>query len=215
MTIPGAANPVSTTTADDLVRSGAASTHAEDLDASRKGNQQRDAQRADSSDNQQRADIPTTERRLAPYRIADGTARPIAPEPKELIMDASTKDADFCLSRAEGATFEPMTGYRDWLKIRDLGLSDATNGQFDAWITRANRLGGATGRHHHEYDFQIMYVLRGWVKMYYEGQGEHILRAGDFVHHPPGIVHDFMDYSEDIEIFEMAGPAGHYAIDTI
>ena len=35
----------------------------------------------------------------------------------------------FCLSRAEGAHFEPMHGYRDWLKIRDLGLSDPSHGQ--------------------------------------------------------------------------------------
>ncbi len=40
-----------------------------------------------------------------------------------------------------------------------------------------------------------------------------VLRAGDFVYHPPRQVHDFMDYSEDIEIFELASPAHHHAID--
>jgi len=35
------------------------------------------------------------------------------------------------LSRAEGAHFEPMRGYRDWLKIRDLGFCDATQGAID------------------------------------------------------------------------------------
>lgn len=38
---------------------------------------------------------------------------------------------EFCLSRAEGAHFEPMRGYRDWLKIRDLGFCDATQGAID------------------------------------------------------------------------------------
>ncbi|MEL7542856.1 MAG: cupin domain-containing protein [Pseudomonadota bacterium] len=123
------------------------------------------------------------------------------------------QSATFCLSRGKDAKFEPMTGYRDWLKIRDLGLSAATNGQYDAWVTRANDLGGATGRHYHEYDFQIMFVTKGWVKMYYEGEGEFVLEAGDFVFHPPKHVHDFMDYSEDIEIFELASPANHHAID--
>lgn len=121
--------------------------------------------------------------------------------------------AKFCLSRARDAHFEPMHGYRDWLKIRDLGLSAATHGKFDAWVTRANDLGGSTGRHYHNYEFQIMYVTRGWVKMYYEGEGEFVLEAGDFVYHPPRHVHDFMDYSEDIEIFELASPADHSAID--
>ena len=118
----------------------------------------------------------------------------------------------FCLSRAEDAHFEPMHGYRDWLKIRDLGLSAATEGAYDAWITRANDMGGSTGRHYHNYDFQIMYVTRGWVKMYYEGEGEFVLNAGDFVYHPPGHVHDFMEYSEDIEIFELASPADHSCV---
>ena len=44
-------------------------------------------------------------------------------------------------------------------------------------------------------------------------EGEVVLRAGDFVHHPPRHVHDFMAYSEDIEIFELASPAHHHAID--
>jgi mannose-6-phosphate isomerase-like protein (cupin superfamily) len=119
----------------------------------------------------------------------------------------------FYLSRAEGAHFEPMHGYRDWLKIRDLGLCDATHGAYDAWVTRANNLGGSTGRHYHNYDFQVMYVTRGWVKMYYEGEGEFVLKAGDFVYHPPRHIHDFMEYSDDIEIFELASPADHSAID--
>ena len=120
---------------------------------------------------------------------------------------------EFCLSRSEGARFEPMRGYRDWLKIRDLGLAEATDGKYNAWITRANDLGGSTGWHYHNYDFQIMYVTRGWVKMYYEGEGEFVLEAGDFVNHPPGQVHDFIAYSEDIEIFELTSPADHSAID--
>ena len=123
------------------------------------------------------------------------------------------KETRFCLTRADEGEFVPMTGLRDWLKIRDLGLGDATNGQYDAWITRAAEMGGSTGRHYHNYDFQIMFVIRGWVNMYYEGEGEFVLRAGDFVYHPKGHVHDFMEYSEDIEIFELASPAHRHSID--
>ena len=65
----------------------------------------------------------------------------------------------FCLSRAKDVTFEPLTGYRDWVKVCDLGLSEVTHGKYDAGVTRANELGGATGRHYHEYDLQIMFVL--------------------------------------------------------
>ena len=121
----------------------------------------------------------------------------------------------FCLTRADEGEFLPLTGLRDWLKIRDLGLRNATGGQYDAWITRAAQLDGSTGRHYHNYDFQIMFITQGWVKMYYEGEGEgeFTLRAGDFVYHPKQHVHDFMEYSPDIEIFELTSPAHHHSID--
>ncbi len=125
----------------------------------------------------------------------------------------SERENKFCLSRADEGDFTPMTGLRDWLAIRDLGLGEATHGRFDAWVTHALELGHSTGRHYHEYDFQIMYVTRGWVKMYYEGEGEFVLEQGDFVYHPKGLVHDFMDYSADIELLEIASPAHHHSID--
>ncbi len=46
-----------------------------------------------------------------------------------------------------------------------------------------------------------------------ENEGEFELKAGDFVYHPPRRTHDFMEYSDDIEIFELASPADHSAID--
>jgi mannose-6-phosphate isomerase-like protein (cupin superfamily) len=125
----------------------------------------------------------------------------------------SEEKAKFLLTRGNEGSFEPMTGYRTWLKINDLGLSEATNGKFDAWKTKAAEMGRSTGRHYHNYDFQIMYVIKGWVKMYYEGEGEMILKEGDFVYHPKGHVHDFMEYSEDLELLEMASPADHHSID--
>ena len=37
----------------------------------------------------------------------------------------------FRLTRSDEGEFVPMTGLRDWLGIRDLGLGDATNGQYE------------------------------------------------------------------------------------
>ena len=117
------------------------------------------------------------------------------------------KQPKFLVSRAKGARFEPMTGFRDWLSIRDLGLEDATHGEYRAFITRANEMGHATGAHYHEMEFQIIYVLKGWVKFHCAGEGEMTLEEGDFVYHPPRIVHDLLDYSEDVELFELYSPA--------
>ena len=58
-----------------------------------------------------------------------------------------------------------------------------------------------------------MYVTIGWVRLYSEGEGEHLLRAGNFIYHPKGRMHDFMDYSRDIDILKMASPAHHHSID--
>ncbi len=49
--------------------------------------------------------------------------------------------------------------------------------------------------------------------MYYEGEGEMVLNAGDFVYHSKGHVLDFMEYSEDTEILEIASPANHHSIE--
>ena len=128
-------------------------------------------------------------------------------------MTAAT--AQFVATKRADVQFNPIPGFREWLLAGDLGLKEATNGAYTAWITKANDLAeahGTTGRHYHEYDFQIMYITKGWVKMYYEGQGEMVLEAGDFVYHPHSIVHDFMEYSDDIEIFEICSPGEYHYV---
>jgi len=119
----------------------------------------------------------------------------------------------FCLRKAALADFKPSGGLRDWLDNRDLGLNDATDGEYDAWISRANGVKGGTGRHYHNYDFQVMYVLSGWLRMYHEGEGEVVMEEGDFVYHPKGHVHEIIEYSDDLELFELASPAGRHSID--
>jgi len=66
-----------------------------------------------------------------------------------------------------------------------------------------------TGLHRHECDFQMFYVLKGWMRFVYEGQGEQTVRAGDCVLQPPGIVHNELECSDDVEILEIYSPAVH------
>ena len=123
------------------------------------------------------------------------------------------QESHFCVSRATYAIFAPMTGFRDWLEIRDLGLAKATHGAYWAHVSRAKDLGHGTGPHFHEMDFQIIYVLKGWVKFWYEGEGEITLKTGDFVYRPPRKTHDLRDYSHDVELFELGSPAEHATVD--
>jgi quercetin dioxygenase-like cupin family protein len=122
-------------------------------------------------------------------------------------MSTSTEhqeDTKFCLSRAD-APFE-ADPFREWLIARDFGLVEATNGAYGGQITRAKELGQTTGPHWHPMTFQMIYVLKGWVKFWYEGEGEFVLKAGDFVYHPPRRAHDLLEYSEDIEMLEIFAP---------
>ena len=118
----------------------------------------------------------------------------------------------FCISRAKEANFA-NDQFRDWLTARDLGLSEATNGAYGAQVTRAKELGHATGPHYHEMTFQIIYVLKGWVTLWYEGEGEFTLSKGDFVYHPPTATHDLRHYSEDVELLELFAPAHPKTVD--
>ena len=113
----------------------------------------------------------------------------------------------FVASHAEGATFE--RGLRSFYEYRDLGIKNATSGRIDAHIIRA-----AVGKefssqpHRHKTEFQLVYVLKGWIEFEYEGQGVVRLEAGSCVHQPPNIRHRELGHSPDIEMLEVVLPAG-------
>ena len=79
----------------------------------------------------------------------------------------------FSVNRAEDAVYK--TGLRTFMEYRDLGIEQATHGQFRAHVIRIKRdAGGAhelhtTGLHQHKCDFQMFYVLKGWMKGEYDG----------------------------------------------
>ena len=89
----------------------------------------------------------------------------------------------FQVSRADGATYR--TGLRDYFEYRDLGISDATGGRFGAKVIRARPgTDAAGGAHTHGLEFQMVYVLKGWVEFDYEGEGRVRLGPGDCVLQP-------------------------------
>ena len=99
------------------------------------------------------------------------------------------------------------------MEYRDLGIENATHGQFRAHVIRIKKDAGGqhdlhtTGLHRHLCDFQMFYVLKGWIKFVYDGEGEHTFRAGDCVLQPAGIVHNELDCSDDVEVLEIYSPA--------
>jgi hypothetical protein len=101
-------------------------------------------------------------------------------------------------------------GLRTYAKYRDLGFADATQGLAHAQVIRL--IGPCdpaevSKLHFHDLDFQMVYVLKGWVKTYMEGQGETVMQQGSAWIQPPRIKHLIMDYSDDVELLEVVLPA--------
>src|SRR5512132_4131406 len=101
-------------------------------------------------------------------------------------------------------------GLRTYAKYRDLGIADATNGMVRAHVIRfipPCRPQEVSKRHYHDVEFQMVYVLKGWIKTELEGQGAHVMRPGSASIQPPRIKHKVLDYSDDAEVLEIVLPA--------
>lgn len=110
------------------------------------------------------------------------------------------------VSHAADAAF--TAGLRAFFAYRDLGIRHVTGGKVGAHVIRA--VPGAGSHpvwHTHDLGFQMVYVLRGWVRFEYEGVGEVLLTAGSMVHQPPGIRHREVAHSDDVEMLEITLPA--------
>ena len=113
----------------------------------------------------------------------------------------------FVVTHATNAKFE--RGLRSFFEYRDLGIKAATQGRVDAHVIRAAAGSEFSSQpHRHHTDFQLVYILKGWIEFEYEGQGVVRLEAGSCVHQPPGIRHRELGHSEDIEMLEVVLPAG-------
>jgi quercetin dioxygenase-like cupin family protein len=64
--------------------------------------------------------------------------------------------------------------------------------------------------HFHKVGFQLIFCIKGWVDVVYEGQGgPRRLHAGDCFIQPPEIRHRVLEASDGIEVIEIGVPAEH------
>ena len=101
-------------------------------------------------------------------------------------------------------------GLRAYASYRDLGIADASNGVARAHVIRFSGPcdpAEVSKLHFHDVDFQMVYVLKGWVKTYMEGQGETLMKEGSAWTQPPRVKHMILDYSDDAEVLEIILPA--------
>jgi len=140
---------------------------------------------------------PSARKKLAARRQARAPAR--RARPKQRVAISHHRDEDF-----------KADGLRAYAKYRDLGVAEASQGVARAHVIRLTgpcNPAEVSNLHFHDVDFQMVYVLKGWVKTYMEGHGENLMKEGSSWTQPPRIKHLIMDYSDDVELLEVILPA--------
>ena len=138
----------------------------------------------------------STARKKLKARAAPVTKRA---RPKQRIAISHHREEDF-----------KADGLRTYAHYRDLGIAAASHGLAQAHVIRLIgpcNPAEVSKLHFHDVDFQMVYVLKGWVKTYMEGQGETLMKQGSCWTQPPRIKHLIMDYSDDVELLEVILPA--------
>ena len=158
-----------------------------------------------------RAKRAKTSARRAPARkaVTKSRTKPTRPAAKRPAAATAKRPPQFFrVSHHSEEDFE--TGLRRYAKYRDLGMAKATGGMVQAHVIRfvgPCRPEEVSKLHTHNVEFQMVYVLKGWMKTELEGQGAHVMRPGSAWLQPPMIKHKVLDYSDDCEVLEVILPA--------
>ena len=100
-------------------------------------------------------------------------------------------------------------GLRKCFEYRDLGIKEATGGTYHAHVIKAvDQEEDGIGLHrHNEIEFQMVYILRGWMRFWYEGEGEVVAKEGTCILQPPAAKHDVLEWADDLELLEITSPS--------
>lgn len=137
--------------------------------------------------------------RTTTAKTAAKTAAKKPARPKQRIAISHHREEDF-----------KADGLRAYAKYRDLGIAAASHGLAQAHVIRLQGPcdpAEVSKLHFHDVDFQMVYVLKGWVKTYMDGEGETLMQEGSAWTQPPKIKHMILDYSDDVELLEVILPA--------
>ena len=134
-----------------------------------------------------------------------------ATKPKQGETEVNLAPANFAkgkfhVSHLKGAVFDE--GLREYFAYRDLGMVGPTGGKLRAHVIRPSKPCDKPGDlHYHNLDFQMVYVLKGWARVFFEGLGEIRFEEGSCMYQEPGIHHRVLEYSDDYTVIEITVPA--------
>ena len=119
--------------------------------------------------------------------------------------ETPTADA-FVVAKKDEATYVP--GRREWMKYRELGVTEASGGRIRAQVTSATQgLSAPTGWHVHLCEGQFVYMLDGWVDLEFAGSKVVRIAEGDSMYIPGGTPHNEIATSDRFELLEVSVPA--------
>jgi mannose-6-phosphate isomerase-like protein (cupin superfamily) len=151
---------------------------------------------ARTASNRSRAKSPSRRRAAAAGKRGH---KPAAKAPRKQTFVASHHTPD---------AFEQ--GLRRYAQYRDLGIAAATSGLARAHVIKMIPPcdpAEVSKRHYHDVEFQMIYVLKGWIKGEFDGEGIVTMREGSCWLQPPKIKHTVLDYSDNCELLEIILPA--------
>jgi mannose-6-phosphate isomerase-like protein (cupin superfamily) len=111
----------------------------------------------------------------------------------------------FHVSHEKDAAWD--AGLRTYFEYRDLGMVEPTGGRVRAHVIRPVNGCQPSDTHYHTLDFQMVYVLKGWARVWFDGIGEVRFEPGSCMYQQPGIVHKVLEYSDDYTVIEITIPA--------
>ncbi len=121
-------------------------------------------------------------------------------------LDSTFPKGKFHVTHEKDAVYEE--GLRDYFAYRDLGMVEATGGKVRAHVIRPSGPYEKPGDlHYHTLDFQMVYVLKGWARVHFDGIGEVRFEEGSCMYQEPGIEHRVIEYSDDYTVIEITIPA--------
>jgi len=121
---------------------------------------------------------------------------------------------DLVIESAKGAKWI-KEDIRPQFEYRHFGVEEATGRRHGSHVIRVAKGAKPPVRHHVHPDceFLMVYVLKGWVKFWYDGEGEKKLKAGDVHLLPAGRKHAVTGWSKDLEMLETTHPADYRSVE--
>ncbi|MDP6708030.1 MAG: cupin domain-containing protein [Alphaproteobacteria bacterium] len=122
------------------------------------------------------------------------------------VTQAETSADAVIIAKKGEATYVP--GRREWMKYRELGVTQASGGKIRAQVTSASQgLSAPTGWHVHLCEGQFVYMLDGWVDLEFAGGKTVRVEAGDSLYIPGDTPHNEIATSDSFELIEISVPA--------